>query len=92
MALNEQAVIDVSALIDYLQKRKLIAAAKAPPKKEVTKPIAASAAWNLSNDVVRIQKLLVHNDIKTTLRYLHVTNKDLSKIVSPIEDITSLLK
>ena len=43
-------------------------------------------------DVVMIQKLLGHNNIKTTLRYLHVTNKDLSKILSPIEDITGLLK
>ncbi len=43
-------------------------------------------------DVTMIQKLLGHNDIKTTLRYLHVTNKDLSKIISPIEDISSLLK
>ena len=31
-------------------------------------------------DVVMIQKLLGHNDIKTTLRYLHVTNKDLLNI------------
>lgn len=38
-------------------------------------------------DVVFIQKLLGHNDIKTTLRYLHVTNKDMVKILSPIEDI-----
>ncbi len=43
-------------------------------------------------DLIMIQKLLGHNDIKTTLRYLHVTNKDLGKIESPIEDITSLLK
>lgn len=38
-------------------------------------------------DVVFIQKLLGHNDIKTTLRYLHVTNKDMVNIISPIEDI-----
>lgn len=38
-------------------------------------------------DVVFIQKLLGHNDIKTTLRYLHVTNKDMINILSPIEDI-----
>jgi site-specific recombinase XerD len=38
-------------------------------------------------DVVFIQKLLGHNDIKTTLRYLHVTNKDIVNIISPIEDI-----
>jgi site-specific recombinase XerD len=38
-------------------------------------------------DVVFIQKLLGHNDIKTTLRYLHVSNKDMINILSPIEDI-----
>lgn len=43
-------------------------------------------------DVVFIQKLLGHHDIKTTLRYLHVTNKDLTNIVSPLEDITGLIK
>ncbi|MEO9020969.1 MAG: site-specific tyrosine recombinase/integron integrase [Ginsengibacter sp.] len=43
-------------------------------------------------DVVFIQKLLGHNNIKTTLRYLHVTNKDLVHILSPLEDIESLLK
>ena len=43
-------------------------------------------------DVVMIQKLLGHNDIKTTLRYLHVTNRDLGKVISPLEDITELLK
>ncbi len=43
-------------------------------------------------DVVFIQKLLGHNDIKTTLRYLHVTNKDLINILSPLDDIEYLLK
>lgn len=42
-------------------------------------------------DVVFIQKLLGHNDIKTTLRYLHVTNKDLLNILSPLEDIKDFL-
>ena len=42
-------------------------------------------------DVVFIQKLLGHNDIKTTLRYLHVTNKDLVHILSPIEDLKDFL-
>lgn len=42
-------------------------------------------------DVVFIQKLLGHNDLKTTLRYLHVTNKDLVNILSPLEDIEGLL-
>lgn len=43
-------------------------------------------------DVIFIQKLLGHNDIKTTLRYLHVTNKDILNILSPIEDIKDLLE
>lgn len=42
-------------------------------------------------DVVFIQRLLGHNDIKTTLRYLHVTNKDILNILSPIEDIKDLI-
>ena len=37
--------------------------------------------------VVGEQKILGHNDLKTTLRYLHVTNRDLSKIESPLEDL-----
>lgn len=38
-------------------------------------------------DITYIQKILGHNDLKTTLRYLHVTNRDLSRIESPIEDL-----
>lgn len=38
-------------------------------------------------DISMIQKLLGHNSIKTTLRYLHTSNKDLLKIVSPLDDL-----
>jgi len=38
-------------------------------------------------DVTMIMKLLGHNDIKTTLRYLHVTNRDILQIVSPLDDL-----
>lgn len=38
-------------------------------------------------DITYIQQLLGHNDLKTTLRYLHVTIRDLQNIVSPIGDL-----
>ena len=42
--------------------------------------------------VVFIQKLLGHNNIKTTLRWLHVPNKDLVQILRPLADVDGLLK
>jgi integrase/recombinase XerD len=39
-------------------------------------------------DVTMIQKLLGHNDIRTTLLYLHTSNKDLLKIISPLDDLS----
>lgn len=38
-------------------------------------------------DISMIQKLLGHNSIKTTMIYLHTSNKDLLKIVSPLDDL-----
>lgn len=38
-------------------------------------------------DVTMIMKLLGHNDIKTTLRYLHVTNRDILGVISPLDDL-----
>lgn len=38
-------------------------------------------------DVTLIMKLLGHNDLKTTLRYLHVTNRDMLQIISPLDDL-----
>ncbi len=40
-----------------------------------------------SIDIQMIQKLLGHNNIATTLRYLHTSNKDLLKIISPLNDL-----
>lgn len=38
-------------------------------------------------DVTMIMKLLGHNDLKTTLRYLHVTNRDMIQIISPLDNL-----
>ena len=47
----------------------------------------ATHLMDRGTDVTMIQKLLGHNDLKTTLRYLHTTNKDLLKIISPLDDL-----
>jgi site-specific recombinase XerD len=38
-------------------------------------------------DVTMIMKLLGHNSIRTTLRYLHLTNRDMLQIMSPLDDL-----
>lgn len=38
-------------------------------------------------DIKFIQELLGHNDIKTTLRYTHVSEKSLKKIKSPLDNL-----
>ena len=38
-------------------------------------------------DITYIQKILGHNDLKTTLRYLHVSTRDLHKIKSTLDDM-----
>jgi hypothetical protein len=60
---------------------------------QATKP---APALHLYSSTERGEEILApiwgHNDIKTTLRYLHVTNKDLVNILSPLEDIENLIK
>jgi site-specific recombinase XerD len=43
-------------------------------------------------DIRFIQDLLGHNDIKTTLIYTNVTDLNLKKIKSPLDDIIFYLK
>lgn len=38
-------------------------------------------------DVSLIMKLLGHNDVRTTMRYLHVSNRDLLQIISPLDNL-----
>ena len=46
------------------------------------------------NDLKLIQELLGHNDIKTTLRYTHVSLKQIANVKSPFDklDLGTLLK
>ena len=38
-------------------------------------------------DIKLIQELLGHNDLKTTLRYTHVSNRTLENIKSPFDSL-----
>jgi integrase/recombinase XerD len=75
-----------------LQKAKEKAGIKQSGSMHMLRHSFATHLLDKGIDVVFIQKLLGHNDIKTTLKYLHVTNKDLIHILSPLEDIENLLK
>ena len=69
--------------------------AAAKEKAEILKPGSmhalrhnfATHLLDKGTDVTLIMKLLGHNDIKTTLRYLHVTNRDMLQIISPLDDL-----
>lgn len=41
----------------------------------------------MGTDINFVQKLLGHQDIKTTLIYTHVSNKLISKIISPLDKL-----
>lgn len=75
-----------------MQKAKIKAGIKQAGSMHMLRHSFAIHLLDKGIDVVFIQKLLGHNDIKTTLKYLHVTNKDLVHILSPLEDIEHLLK
>ena len=76
---------------NVLQKAKVKAGIKQDGSMHMLRHSFATHLLDKGIDVVFIQKLLGHNSIKTTLGYLHVTNKDLVHILSPLEDIEGLL-
>jgi len=48
---------------------------------------SAKHLFEAGTDIRYIQKLLGHSDLKTTEIYTKVSNKDLSKIKSPLDSI-----
>ncbi len=81
----------VRSLEAIIQAAKERAGVRAAGSMHMLRHSFATHLLDKGTDVVLIQKLLGHGNIKTTLRYLHVTNKDLLHILSPIEDIKELL-
>jgi integrase/recombinase XerD len=86
-----EAEYSVRSLETIIQTAKEKAGIRKAGSKHMLRHSFATYLLDKGTDVVLIQKLLGHNDIKTTLRYLHVINKDLLNILSPIEDIQVLL-
>jgi site-specific recombinase XerD len=88
----ENEHLTTRSIQNVLQKAKEKAGIKQDGSMHMLRHSFATHLLDKGIDVVFIQKLLGHNDIKTTLKYLHVTNKDLINILSPLEDIEGLLK
>ena len=72
---------------EVLQAAKAKAGVMKPGSIHALRHSFATHLLDKGTDVVMIQKLLGHNDLKTTLRYLHVTNRDLMRIISPLDDL-----
>ena len=45
----------------------------------------ATHLMEYGTDTKFIQELMGHNDIQTTMRYLHVSNQSIKKIISPLD-------
>lgn len=75
------------SLQEVLQAAKLKAGVMKPGSVHSLRHSFATHLVDRGTDVTMIQKLLGHNDLKTTLRYLHTSNKDLLKIMSPLDEL-----
>ncbi len=68
---------------------------EAKRKAKILKPIGihglrhsyATHLLEMGTDISMIQRLLGHNQIKTTLIYTHISNKDMSKVKSPLDNL-----
>lgn len=89
---SENEHLTTRSIQNVLQKAKEKAGIKQEGSMHMLRHSFATHLLDKGIDVVFIQKLLGHNSIKTTLGYLHVTNKDLVHILSPLEDIEGLLR
>jgi integrase/recombinase XerD len=70
-----------------LQRAKTRAGIIKPGSVHALRHSFATHLLDTGTDVTMIMKLLGHNDLKTTLRYLHVTNRDLLNVVSPLDSL-----
>jgi site-specific recombinase XerD len=84
---NKDQPYSTRSIQAILQQAKKAAGIKAPGSVHALRHSYATHLLDKGLDITYIQKLLGHNDLKTTLRYLHVTTRDLAAIESPLEDL-----
>jgi integrase/recombinase XerD len=84
---NKGSAYSTRSLQEVLQAAKIKAGVIKPGSIHSLRHSFATHLIDKGTDVTMIQKLLGHNDLKTTLRYLHTSNKDLLKIISPLDDL-----
>ena len=75
------------SLQEVLQQAKVKAGIVRPGSMHSLRHSFATHLVEKGTDVTMIQKLLGHNDLKTTMIYLHTSNKDLLKIISPLDSL-----
>jgi site-specific recombinase XerD len=75
------------SLQEVLQAAKKKAGVMKPGSVHTLRHSFATHLIEKGTDVTMIQKLLGHNDLKTTLIYLHTSNQDLLKVISPLDDL-----
>jgi site-specific recombinase XerD len=85
--INKGSCYSTRSLQEVLQAAKTKAGILKPGSIHSLRHSFATHLVDRGTDVTMIQKLLGHNSIKTTLRYLHTSNKDLLKIISPLDDL-----
>jgi len=84
---NEGLPYGIRSLQEVLTAAKQRAGILKPGSIHALRHSFATHLVDRGTDVTIIQKLMGHNDLKTTMRYLHISNKDLLKIISPLDNL-----
>jgi integrase/recombinase XerD len=78
----------VRTLQEVLQAAKKKAGVLKPGSVHSLRHSFATHLVERGTDVTMIQRLLGHSNIRTTLIYLHTSNRDLLKVISPLDDLS----
>lgn len=82
---NNQTAYSVRSLQEVVQTAKAKAGIVKPGGIHSLRHSFTTHLIENGTDVTMIQKLLGHNNIKTTMIYLHTSNRDLLRVISPLD-------